>query len=90
MRCAMYELRAAGADKTRRPAKGRENKMFEAFMLGATIGAFVVAGSVGYANSNFEKPAPEPPKQTVYIFGAADGITTAADLPETEIVTPEN
>ncbi len=56
--------------------------MIEAFILGATIGAYVIAGAVGYANSEIAKDAPEPPKADVYVFGKADGITTAADVPE--------
>ena len=58
----------------------------EAFLIGAQIGAYLVAASVGIVNSqayqDWQAEKAKEQTQDVYMYETADGITTAADVPE--------
>lgn len=63
---------------------------WEAFLLGAQIGAYLTAAGVGIVNSPTYQELQDKQEQTrnVYVYDTADGITTAADVgdvPETVV-----
>lgn len=63
---------------------------WEAFLLGAQIGAYLTAAGVGIVNSPAyqQYQTEQEQKQDVYVYASADDITTAADVgdvPETVV-----
>lgn len=62
----------------------------EAFLIGAQIGAYLVAASVGIANSpayqEWQAEKAQEQTQDVYMYASADGITTSADIQEIAVV----
>ncbi|MBP5718658.1 MAG: hypothetical protein J6X53_06735 [Abditibacteriota bacterium] len=65
---------------------------WEAFFLGAQIGAYLTAAGVGIVNSpayqEWQDKQEQEQTRDVYVYDTADGITTAADVgdvPETVV-----